>query len=210
VAGGADADPVACLALAGFDPVRLDHVRDQLPAVVAEAFAPFAAPGRQDLDRWRPGERIAAILADRRWWFRAAGPAAMLLPTRSWAGLGRVLRGLGARIDWRACLEAACPGALAAALPPPPRPHPGPTCAGIARELRVRVVRAGTEVLRLSLPVSLIHDVPTLLGDDLHRDLARRGIDPPAVCARAVAAGLHPGPLFRDDDGQRRVEVDLA
>ncbi|MFM2092296.1 MAG: ubiquinone biosynthesis monooxygenase [Planctomycetota bacterium] len=212
VAGRGDADPLACLAAAGFDPVRLAHLRDQLPAVLAEAFAPFAAPGRRDLAAWRPGERIAAVLGDLRWWFRAAGPVGMLLPTRSWAGLGRILRGLDARIDWQACLEAACPGALESAPAPalPAGAAAGPTMAGLARELRVRVVRDGVETVRIALPAACIHELGSLLGDDLHRGLAARGIDPAAIAGRAIRAGLRPGPLFTDDDGRRAVAVELA
>ena len=210
VAGRSDADPLACLVHAGFDAGRLGHLRAQLPAVMAEAFAPFAGPGRQDLTGWRPGERIAAILGDLRWWFRAAGPVAMLLPTRSWAGMARILRRLDARIDWQACLEEASPGALAATVPALPGALPGPSLGGLARELRIRVVRDGTETVRLALPAGCIHDLAGLLGDDLHRGLAGRGVDPVAIAARAVRGGLLPGPLFRDDDGRRSVVVELA
>ena len=88
----------------GFDRTLLEPLAHKLPALCRLLFEPFRTPGPFDLAQWRLAPRVADVLGDDRWNFRAAGPAELVFLLRAWHGMVYYLRGLDAPVDWSAAI----------------------------------------------------------------------------------------------------------
>ncbi|CAM3456064.1 hypothetical protein G4177_24895 [Corallococcus sp. ZKHCc1 1396] len=204
-APGSEPDPRMLLAAwvtLGFTPELLEPMAEVLPAVSRVLLEPFLQEGPFHVARWRLGERLTEALGPHRWNFRAAGPASLLFVLRAFHGLVRHLDVLEAPIAWGPLLDEA----RSPSLPPPPLP-PEAHAAGTARYLRVRVMEGAHTRVALTFRAEVTAHLEELLPEDLGPRLAARGLNPAAIAASAVAAGLRPSELFHLDEGERHVRV---
>ncbi|RKG87817.1 AarF/UbiB family protein [Corallococcus terminator] len=204
-APGAEADPRRLLSTwvtLGFTPELLEPMAEVLPAVSRVLLEPFLQDAPFHVERWNLGARLTEALGPHRWNFRAAGPASLLFVLRAFHGLMRHLDVLKAPIAWGPLLDAS----RAPRLPPPPLP-PEAHVEGTARYLRVRVTEGSHTRVALTFRADVTAHLEDLLPEDLRPRLAARGLDPVAIAATAVAAGLRPSELFHLDEGGRHVRV---
>ncbi|NOK11606.1 ABC1 kinase family protein [Corallococcus exercitus] len=204
---GPDATPhpeqlLSAWVMLGFTPELLEPMAEALPAVSRVLLEPFLFEGPFHARSWRLGARLTEALGPHRWNFRAAGPASLLFVLRAFHGLVRHLDVLDTPIAWGPVLDEA----RAPSLPPPPSP-PEARVEGTARYLKVRVTEAGHTRVALTFRADVTAHLEDLLPEDLPRKLTARGLDPVAIGAAAVAAGLRPSELFHLDEGDRHVRV---
>jgi len=85
---------------------------------------------------------------------------------------------------------------MSSAVPPPS-----------ARNLRLRVVDAGTVRADLTFPATAAAHLADLTPPEVAEKLVARGIEVAAVAASAAERGFPPGDLFTLNDGTKQVRV---
>ncbi|MEZ5284162.1 MAG: AarF/UbiB family protein [Vicinamibacterales bacterium] len=148
---------------AGFDRALLTPIASRLPDVTRVLFEPFLARGPYDAGQWQVSERLADVLGEDRWNFRAAGPASLIFFIRALVGVVQYVSRLGVGLDWHAELVAASAGQLA-----PPAPvastavstSPERTNSMHADVLKLSVVKDGQQVVRLTFGASAVEHWP--------------------------------------------------
>jgi predicted unusual protein kinase regulating ubiquinone biosynthesis (AarF/ABC1/UbiB family) len=196
----------------GFDGERLEPLAEKLPALCKVLFEPFCVDAPYNLDGWHLSERIADVLGDDRWNFRAAGPANLLLLMRTLHGLTYYLRGLRTPVSWRRPFEKIAER-WASEIDRLPLPAAAPPSCGfdrLAKYLKIRVEEDGVTKVALTSPAIAIEELDSLISADLRQKIHARGIDLSELVAEVRRRGYAPGPIFDMTDGQKRIEVTLA
>ncbi len=204
-----NADPVDCLALAGFDAEKLEDLRPTLPALLQVLFEPFLCEGPYDIKDWRLSERFDAIVGDLKWWFRSAAPPELIFLMRTLHGLAVMLERLDAKLPWKFLLEKHCaeqfPAARALKLPPSSAAAVGFN--GIARYLQVYVVKPNGNKVKLTMPARVADDLKGVIDPPVMESIERQNIDLDAIQKRARQTGFVPQLLFDLKDPEREVKV---
>ncbi len=203
------ADPVACLALAGFDAQKLEDLRPTLPALLQVLFEPFLCEGAYDIKAWRMSERFDAIVGDLKWWFRSAAPPELIFLMRTLHGLAVMLERLDVKLPWKFMLHELCgqqfPAAQALTLPPPA--ESAVKFSGIARYLQVHVVKPNGNKIKLTMPARVADDLRGVIDPPVLESIKRQSIDLDAIQQRVRRSGFVPQTVFDLSDPEREVRV---
>ena len=201
------ADPLALLAKLGFDAGKLEHIRQQLPAVVRIQFEPFIQDFSCDLNTWHPGERLREVLGDLTWWFRSAGPADLLYLLRAFEGLIVQIRSLGVKLPWWKIFASAVGDILEEAKAMPLPATTGRTFDALAQKLRITVCRKGVETVSLAMPARVVDDLAQVMDPEILERLEQSDVDLDAVVLKIKRSGYEPGPVFEDKSPERLVRL---
>lgn len=206
-----DTDPLACFSAMGFAPEKLLHIRSILAALSEVLLEPFLTPTPFRLANWQLRQRVDVLLGELKWWFRAAGPANLLLLLRAFRGLVLQLETLDVALPWQSVFHRVVPPAVlqeARALELPSVPG-GETVAfaDMARYLKVEITEGGSRVVAITLPAGQTAVLETLMPAETLARIRESGIDLEGIKARACALGLQPQALFDFDHGARRYRV---
>lgn len=193
----------------GFDAEKLAPLAHKLPALCQVLLEPLTAEYPYELAVWRLRERLADVLGDDRWNFRAAGPAELLPLVRAFHGVMHYLAGLGAPVraerTVQSCLAVLRPQLDALTLPAGQADAPG--FAGVARWLKVRIRRDGQTVVQLTQSARSVEHLPELLDEEVRRRIALQGIDLERIATDVRKRGYAPGPVFSLADTEREFAV---
>ncbi|MCH8311944.1 MAG: AarF/ABC1/UbiB kinase family protein [Nitrospinae bacterium] len=205
-------DPMACLSMIGFDPEKLQDLRSTLPALLHVLFEPFLIEAPYDIKDWRMSERFDQIVGEMKWWFRSAAPPALIFLMRTLHGLSTMLERLDAKISWRFILDKMCsdiyPQAEAVSIPEIPG-DPGKVLRlnGIARYLKVNVVKPNGNKVRLTMPARVADNIEDIIDPPVMESIERQKIDLVAIQKRVHETGFVPQILFDLKDPEREVLV---
>ena len=100
-----DIDPLQCFSEMEFSFEKLENINDKLPALCEILFQPFIVQRPFDTTQWQLSEKLNQLLEEQRWWFRAAGPADLMLLLRAFQGLNQQLTHLDIALPWWPLLE---------------------------------------------------------------------------------------------------------
>ena len=208
--GETSVQPLDAWAAMGFDARKLDYIAPQLAPLGRILFYPFYHDAPLDAGRWQPGQQVAALLGDQRWWFRSAGPADLFLLMRVFQGLLAQLQLLDVKLPWWPVLMLAVPEhirqqALNWPVPHLASEHQMPTTA--AQHLKVAIVRQQAEDIHMAMPASEAFRLSELIPQDVQQQLARQQLNVQQLEARISEEGLQPRELFslQTDDAHYRV-----
>lgn len=109
-------DPFALMVALGFQEDLLAPLRPCLPALCKLLFEPFLQPSPFDPGAWHRAERLDDLLGERRWNFRASGPAQLVFLVRAFQGLFHHLDRLGVKVSFARALERVMGDSLAECL----------------------------------------------------------------------------------------------
>ncbi len=210
---GTQDDPFSILCAFGFDPIRLAPLKGTLPAItraIGEVLTSKAHSASLDL-----GGRLAAILGDARWWFRAAGPSDLFLLVRMLRALGARLTDLDVQLDLGKWIAEVTPEVLVdqagqaahaahAALAAQAALSASATVIAPATWLKVEVLRAGVQTARVAMPAERAFVLEDLLPEAALAGAKRRGMDIGRVAADLRRLGLSPRVLFELTEGDTR------
>lgn len=206
-----DTDPLACFSAMGFDPAKLRPIRTILPALSEVLLEPFLCPTPFRLAGWQLRSRVDVLLGELKWWFRAAGPANLLLLLRAFRGLVLQLETLDVALPWQTVFYRVVPSAVqeeARGLELPPSPDGDPVAfADMARYLKVEITEGGSRVVAITLPAGQTAVLEELMPEETLARIQEGGIDLEGIKARACAQGLQPQALFDFEHGARRYRV---
>ncbi|MDG4549203.1 MAG: AarF/UbiB family protein [Candidatus Contendobacter sp.] len=211
---GMDVAPLQCFAALGFDPGKLSHLNETLPALCRVLFRPFLVDGAFHPADWHLKRDITALLGEHRWWFRSAGPADLLLLMRAFQGLAAQLGRLDAGLPWWPLLEQAVGAELmqrarAWTLPelPPELASGAVSIRAIARRLCVSVTEGNVPRVSLSMPAEAALDLENIIPEDVLERIRASGVAIGAIVNRVRASSIAPQELFVLDEGPKRHRV---
>ena len=195
-------DPLSCFVAMGFKAEKLSHINDKLPDLCKVLFYPFIEQRPTHVKDWKISQPLEELLEEQRWWFRAAGPADLLLLLRTFHGLKQQMEQLDVSLPWWPMLKFAVGDELiqqARNLNVSDNDQIVTTKSTTkvrAKKLCIRVNKTGTEIISLDLPAEAILDLESMIpppalqqiqdNDNLElatliETLKQKGIDPQIV-----------------------------
>ncbi|MFQ5449094.1 MAG: ABC1 kinase family protein [Nitrospinaceae bacterium] len=205
-------DPVSCLTLIGFDAEKLHDLRPTLPALLNVLFDPFVTDAPYNVAEWRMSERFDQIVGEMKWWFRSAAPPALIFMMRTLHGLAVMLERLDARLPWRYILDRSCAEEYASVRSltvPEPSVAPEKILGfdGMARYLKVSVVKPNGNKVKLTMPARVAENLKDVIDPPVKEAIGRQGIDLDDIQRRARKSGFVRQTLFDLKDPERHVRV---
>jgi hypothetical protein len=200
-------DPFGLLVAIGFREDLLSPLRDKLPALLRIVLEPFVEPGTYSVATSRRSERVEDVLGEDRWNFRMSGPPHLIFLLRAMSGLSWYLRKLGVDASWSRPLQPVLRhhATALAAVRVPPADDTKSSFQGIARHLRIHVVKEGRLKVALTFPAMAIDDLGSLMGEDVESRVRAGGVDTQELVRRVRRTGYTPQEVFAlPDDGQGR------
>jgi len=198
---------LSALGAAGFDLVKLNGLRAELPAICQALFTPFLVEGPFHPEQWQLSQTVRSILGERRWWFRAAGPADSMLLVRAFDGVITQLARLQVHLPWWPLLEQ-CVGAellaeahaLTFADLPAEVAAEGELLLHGAKSLRVRIEQGGRIDFDATMPAAAALKLPELMPEEAIAALeSMPDTDLAGTPERLKREGLKPQQLFAFD-----------
>lgn len=207
---GMEADAFGCFVAMGFDAEKLTHLDGQWSALCAILFRPFVWQRPFHPEQWRLSADLQDLLGEQRWWFRAAGPADLMLLLRAFHGLSQQLAQLDIALPWWPLLQHVVGADLltearASVLPTVAVRPKNTTAKASARRLCVRVCENGAAIVAMDLPAEAATDLAGLMPASVLTQIEASGaVDLAAIALRLQHGGITPQALFDLDDGHRQ------
>ncbi|MBQ0719109.1 MAG: ABC transporter [Gammaproteobacteria bacterium] len=210
--------PLRYFAALGFEADKLAKIGDALPMLCRLLFKPFADSGLFSTLNWQLESSVNHLLGERRWWFRSAGPAELLLILRAFQGITQQLALLKTTVCWSKILqqnvsEATLQQARAFELPMLAEEHElhTKTLNSLANTLHVTVKKQGRKTANITLPAEMVLDLENIIPEDVLAILSnQKNIDITAIKDRIMASGIAPQNVFSINSGDKEYSVWLA
>ena len=207
--------PLRYFAALGFDAEKLAKIGDALPMLCRLLFKPFCQSEAFSTQTWEIEKPVKHLLNERRWWFRSAGPAQLLLILRAFQGITQQLSTLKTTVSWSGLLHLHLSPELiqqARALELPPLPEEQNinthSVTSLAKTLKVRVLKNGQQTVNVTLPAEMFLEIETLIPEDVLALLASDNTVDIATIKQAVLdTGLAPQAVFSIHNGEKEYSV---
>ena len=206
--------PLQCFVAMGFNADKLQHIDQQLPKLCDILLLPFVQQHAFVINDWQLSTKLKTLLAEQRWWFRAAGPADLILLLRAFNGLVLQLQKLQVSLPWGALLKYAVGEALlqeARDLELPDIHIKTVTTHNVhisARKLSVRVYENNQESISLDLPAEAALELESIIPSSVLKEI-ESGTDMNLVklTTDLQQRGVSPQLLFETETGSKRCRV---
>lgn len=203
-----------CFVAMGFNAEKLRHIADKFPALCEALFLPFTQVRAFELEKWQLADSLQELLAEQRWWFRAAGPADLLLLLRAFHGLTQQLATLQVALPWGALLRYSVGESLLTQA----RELVLPELSDIstqtktliikARKLCVRVYENDMVSISLDLPAEAVLELDSLIPAAALAEIkANSEIDLLQLTSKLQQQGIVPQLLFETDNDHKGCRV---
>ncbi|MDH4274988.1 MAG: AarF/UbiB family protein, partial [Gammaproteobacteria bacterium] len=208
-----DISPLSCFIAMGFEEKKLDYIAQQLPMLSKILLRPFVENGAFHLSLWRLGNDLTALLGEKRWWFRSAGPANLLLLLRAFQGVVTQLEALHFYDSWWDILtktvgEEVLTRAQEYPLPCANAATVATSLGELAKELKVKVLEDNRPLVSVSMPAEAALDLEQLIPEDVMKHLKMsKDLDIAAILLRIRDSGLVPQNIFDTQFGNRSYRV---
>lgn len=202
-----------CFVAMGFDAKKLHPIEDKLSLLCEILFLPFRQTRAFELEKWQLAINLQHLLAEKRWWFRAAGPADLLLLLRAFHGLIQQLTTLQVALPWTALLRYSVTESLFIearnlVLPKVNFNNHTPKLIIKARKLCIRVYENEIENICLDLPAEAALELESLIPVAVLMALKKSAeIDLFKLTAHLHRNGIVPQLLFETNDAEKRCRV---
>mgnify|MGYP003385830765 CR=1 FL=1 len=208
-------EPLRYFVALGFDAEKLSKIGEALPMLCRLLFRPFCQSDAFATQTWEIEKPIKQLLQERRWWFRSAGPAQLLLIMRAFQGITQQLSTLKTSVSWLKILhEHVSPATIQQArdleLPILPQEKNISTrsVASLANTLRVRVTKQGRQTVNVTLPADMMLEIETLIPEDVLTLLAtKENINITTIKQTVFDSGLAPQTVFSITNGDKNYSV---
>ena len=209
------ANPLRYFVALGFDAKKLGKIGDALPMLCRLLFKPFSQNEVFSTQTWEIEKPVKHLLNERRWWFRSAGPAQLLLILRAFQGITQQLNTLQTTVSWTNILQQhISPEIIQQArdftLPPLVEEDSISThsITGLANTLKVRVMKNGRQTVNVTLPVEMFLEIESLIPEDVLALLATdKTVDITAIKQSVLDSGLVPQDVFTINNGEKEYAV---
>ena len=206
--------PLDCFVAIGFDVDKLAHINGSLPLLCQYLFQPFLSGHAFKLSEWELEKNMTDLLGEKRWWFRSAGPADLLLLMRAFQGLVVQLQFLKVSLNWWDILQQAVGDNLiqqAAKYELPVagiKEQPRLCFADQASKLCVQVRNNGKLTVSVTLPAEAVLDLEQIMPEDVAELLKKSDvIDLKKILEDLRDHGLKPQVLFQLGNASKQYKV---
>jgi len=211
--------PLDCFVALGFDAQKLAHIQGALPMLCQYLFSPFLSPHVFHLQDWQLEKNIVNLLGEKRWWFRSAGAADVLLLMRAFQGLTQQLQQLRVNLNWWEVLE----NSVGETILQQARNLNLPAIhvetidfkqldfSKQAKELHVKITQNNSLLVSLKMPAEAALELESLIPSEVRFELAKNStIDLAKLVEQLKLEGLSPQVLFETTHGEKQYRVWLA
>lgn len=214
-----DIAPLRYFVALGFDENKLSYIVNALPKLCQYLFMPFLTDDEFDVNSWQLGTKVDHLLSEKRWWFRSAGPAELLLLMRVFQGVVQQCRQLKVRNNWWDLLrqtvssqtieqarnyelpELAIEKTIAAETGLVP-------ISALAKVLKVTVTKNNKKYVEVDLPAEAVLDLKNLMPSDVLQKLQQAGqINLDKILQTVINSGIKSQVIFDFEDGEKRYQV---
>jgi predicted unusual protein kinase regulating ubiquinone biosynthesis (AarF/ABC1/UbiB family) len=212
-------NPFDCFVALGFDAEKLAYIQGSLPMLCQFLFRPFLENQIFNLQDWQLEKNIVHLLSEKRWWFRSAGCADLLLLMRAFQGLTQQLQGLRVNLNWWELLvesvgEKTLQQARDVYLPQinvQTQTFKTLDFASQAKKLYVKITKNNEPLVSISMPAEAALNLENLMPDNVRLELSQNNvIDLAEIVENLKLNGLKPACLFECDLGEKHYRVWLA
>jgi predicted unusual protein kinase regulating ubiquinone biosynthesis (AarF/ABC1/UbiB family) len=212
-------NPLDCFVALGFEAQKLTHIQGALPLLSQILFRPFLVSHVFNLAEWQLEKKITNLLGEKRWWFRSAGAADVLLLMRAFQGLTQQLQQLRINLNWWELLEKSVGEMLLQQARDLHLPAINLAATEFkilnftsqAKKLHVEITKNNQPLVSVELPAEAALDLENLIPDEVRLELVQSGsIDLIGVLQRLKSEGLSPQVLFACELGEKQYRVWLA
>ena len=210
----ADIDPLQYFSTMGFSSKKLEYINDKLPALCEILFHPFIVQRPFDTAQWQLSEKLNKLLEEQRWWFRAAGPADLMLLLRAFQGLNQQLIQLDIALPWWPLLEHVVGNQLieeARALEITTTLHKPKTnnkLTGNARKLRVLISENDGPDTTLDFPAEAAIELDTIMPESILTEIqCTTDFNFAKFTHRIRREGIRPQLVFESAKGLKKYRV---
>lgn len=212
-------NPLDCFAALGFEVQKLAHIQGALPMLCQYLFLPFLSPHVFNLQNWQLEKNIVNLLGEKRWWFRSAGAADVLLLMRAFQGLTQQLQQLRVNLNWWEVLQNSVGDAIfqqARNLNLPAIQIEMVNFKQLdfsqqAKALHVKIMQNNSPLVNLKMPVEAALELENLIPPEVCFELSKNStINLPALVEQLKSEGLSPQTLFETTHGEKQYRVWLA
>lgn len=208
-------NPMDCFVALGFNADKLSHIQGALPLLCQYLFEPFLIDQPMDLSCWQLENNISKLLAEKRWWFRSAGPADLLLLMRAFQGLVEQLSYLNVRLNWWDVLqktlgEGEIKRAVDFNLPVIElKDFAATACfSEQSAKLKVQVLENEKMLVSVTLPAEAAMELDQIMPEDITTLLkASADINLEKIMTHLRLNGLSPQTLFELKNGEKEYKV---
>ncbi|MEI7841265.1 MAG: AarF/UbiB family protein [Methylococcaceae bacterium] len=209
-------NPLDCFVALGFDAQKLAHIQGALPLLSQMLLRPFLVDHAFNLAEWQLEKNITDLLDEKRWWFRSAGAADVLLLLRAFQGLTQQLQQLRINLNWWEMLEKSVGEMVLRQARDLNLPAVNVSAtefkaldfASQAQKLHVKITQNNQPLVSVKLPAEAALELQKLVPDDVRLELAQTGmVDLTAILQRLKSDGLRPQVLFSCELGEKQYRV---
>ena len=204
-------DPVSCLSVLGFDLEQLEELRPTLPALLSLLFEPFLMEAPYEVRAWRVSERYDRIIGEKKWQFFAAAPPELIFLMRTLNGMITTLNRLNVALPWQLLLDKHLsdiyPAARELKLPKVIRTRSSHTFNGMARYLKVQIIKTNGNKVSLTLPARYADDLNGVIDESVKESIKKQKIDLNNIQKKALKSGFLPQMLFSLSDQEHDIKV---
>lgn len=217
--GKSAVNPLDCFVALGFDAQKLAHIQGALPMLCQYLFSPFISAHVFNLQDWNLEKNIVNLLGEKRWWFRSAGSADLLLLMRAFQGLTQQLQQLRIHLNWWEILQRSVGETIlqqARNLDLPSIYIETPNFKQLdfskqAKELHVKITQNNSPLVSLKMPAEAALELEDLIPPEVRLELSKNAtIDLPLLIEQLKLEGLIPQVLFETVHGEKQYRVWLA
>ncbi|MDH5609485.1 MAG: AarF/UbiB family protein [Cyclobacteriaceae bacterium] len=201
---GTGIDPLQCFVAMGFDLGKLAHIEHELPALSRILLRPFLTDGPFDVAEWKVGRGFDLILAERKWWFRSAGPADLFLLMRAFQGVMDQVGQLDAHLPWWQLLvmsigQKRLQEARDFTLPALPDYERHLPMDAIALNLRIQITKDKVTQMDVRLPPDAALDLESLMPEKVLQEVEFLGWNAESQKNTLIQTRLAPQVIFEKE-----------
>ncbi|ASF46051.1 AarF/UbiB family protein [Methylovulum psychrotolerans] len=211
---GQPIDAFRCFVAMGFNAEKLAHLQVKMPGLCQILLRPFLSPRPFQMQEWQLSTSLQALLGEQRWWFRAAGPADLMLLLRAFHGVSQQLAQLDVALPWWPLLQNVVGQELLAqarAFELPPVSADSRLSANShshAQRLCIRMTEHGNTVIAMDLPAETAADLESIIPLSVREQIAATTtVDVAGLSRRLQREGIVPQELFSVRLGQQHCRV---
>jgi len=202
--------PIRNFAAMGFDAEKLARIEPYLPRLCLYLFEPFLKDEVFRLNHWQVGEKITDFLAEKRWWFRSAGPAKLIFIMRAFQGFTQQLQMLNVDINWWKVLHEVLPEDLIEKARNYQCPVVGEneSIKALANVLKVKVIKQGVTKVEVDLPAEAVLNLEQFIPAEIQLKLKKSSeIDLKEIIEKVRLSSLAAQTVFDYEDNNQRYQV---
>jgi len=208
-------NPLDCFVALGFDADKLSHISGSLTLLCQYLFEPFLLEQPLNPSNWELERNIKALLGEKRWWFRSAGPADLLLLMRAFQGLVEQLSYLQVSLNWWDVLQQAVGENIIKQAIDYDLPVVTVKASEIsacfseqAETLNVQVKENSRTIVSVTLPAEAALEIENIMPEDVNELLTNSDdINLTNIVNNLRLKGLMPQMLFEFKNGEKTYKV---